>query len=223
MVASIAAERDSHVQVSSRKRKVGAISCPRQGTAKQMAGHSERLYLDPAANQAARKYRRAEQALRIAWSVGRWLIRLSPRPMFAWRRAVLRMFGARIGAHVRIYSSTHLYMPWNVEIGEWAALGEDVFIYSLGRVTIGAKASLAYRTHVCAGTHDFNDPSLPLLKPRVTIGEGVWNGTEAFIGPGVTLGKGALVGARAVVAKDVDAMQIVAGNPARPIGARRAT
>ena len=186
-----------------------------------MAGNSERLYLDPAANQAARKYPRSEQALRIAWSVGRWLMRLSPRPMFAWRRLVLRLFGAKIGAQVRVYASTHIYMPWNVEIGDWAALGEDVFIYSLGRVTIGAKASLAYRTHVCAGTHDFTDPALPLLKPRVTIGEGVWIGTDAFIGPGVTVSRGALVGARAVVVSDVAALQIVAGNPARVIGTRR--
>jgi putative colanic acid biosynthesis acetyltransferase WcaF len=188
-----------------------------------MAGNLERLYLDPAANRAARKYPRSEQALRAAWSVGRWLMRLSPRPAFAWRRAVLRLFGAKIGEQVRVYSSTNIYMPWNVEIGEWAALGDDVFIYSLGRVTIGAHANLAYRTHVCAGTHDFDDPTLPLLKPPVHIGEGVWIGTDAFVGPGVTVGRGALIGARAVVVKGVEPMQIVAGNPARAIGTRKGT
>jgi putative colanic acid biosynthesis acetyltransferase WcaF len=178
------------------------------------------LAISSSANRAARKYSRADQALRVAWSFGRWLVRLSPRPCFAWRRAILRLFGAKIGEQVHIYPSVHLYMPWNVEIGDWAALGEDVFIYSLGKVRIGRHATVSYRAHVCAGTHDLEDPTLPLLKPPVSIGDGVWIGTEAFIGPGVTIGSGAVVGARAVVVKDVAPLHIVAGNPARTVRMR---
>jgi putative colanic acid biosynthesis acetyltransferase WcaF len=179
------------------------------------------LPVDHARNQAARKYSRGEQLRRVLWSGGRWLIRLSPRPCFGWRRFVLRLFGARVGAHVNIYPSTHLYMPWNVTIGDWSALGDDVFVYSLGSVSIGKSATLSYRSHVCAGTHDLNDPELPLRKPPVTIEDGVWVGTEAFIGPGVTVGRAAVVGARAVVVKDVAALDVVAGNPARPVSRRR--
>jgi len=180
-----------------------------------------RLPVDHAANDAARKYSRGEQARRMAWSLGCWLIRLSPRPCFAWRRGVLRLFGARVGAHVKIYPTTYLYMPWNVEIGDWTAFGEDVLIYSLGRVSIGRSVTLSYRSHVCAGTHDLNEPTLPLLKPPVTIEDYVWVGTEAFIGPGVTVSSGAVVGARAVVVKNVASLDIVAGNPARVISRRR--
>src|SRR5882757_9305645 len=179
------------------------------------------MRVDHAANQAARKYSRGEQARRILWSLGRWLIRLSPRPCFAWRRGILRLFGAHVGAHVNIYPSTHLYMPWNVEIGDWTALGEDVFVYSLGKVRIGSSVTLSYRSHVCAGSHDLNSLSLPLLKPPVTIEDSVWVGTEAFIGPSVTIGQGAVVGARAVVVKNVAPFNIVAGNPARVIGMRK--
>ncbi len=178
--------------------------------------------VDPEANRAARKYSRAEQCRRILWTLGAYAIRLSPRPCFAWRCSVLRLFGAKVGRSVQFYSSTRFYMPWNVEIGDWAAIGEDAFIYSLGKVRIGAGAALAYRTHVCAGTHDFSDPALPLLKPPVTIEDDVWIGTEAFIGPGTTVSKGAIVAARAVVVKDVPPLHIVAGNPARQIGLRRA-
>ncbi|MET0534861.1 MAG: putative colanic acid biosynthesis acetyltransferase [Steroidobacter sp.] len=179
--------------------------------------------LNPQANRAARKYSWREQCRRVLWIVGGYAIRWSPRPCFGWRRAVLRLFGAKIGRDVHLYSSTRVYMPWNVEIGDWVALGEDVFIYSLGKVHIGTGASLAYRAHVCAGTHDFSDPALPLLKPPVVIEDTVWVGTEAFIGPGTTVGKGAIVGARAVVVKDVPPLHIVAGNPARQIGVRRVT
>jgi putative colanic acid biosynthesis acetyltransferase WcaF len=177
--------------------------------------------LDNAGNRAARKYSRREQLRRVAWAAGVWLLRLSPRPWFGWRRAVLRWFGARVGAHANVYPSTRIVMPWNLELGEWSALGEEAFIYSLGKVRIGAHATVSYRAHLCAGTHDFSDPTLPLLKPPIDIRAGAWIGTDAFIGPGVTVGAGAIVGARAVVVRDVDARAIVAGNPARVIGTRR--
>jgi putative colanic acid biosynthesis acetyltransferase WcaF len=172
-------------------------------------------------NRAARKYSRREQLMRVAWAAGRWLIRLSPRPFFGWRRFVLRQFGARLGQEVRIYSTTHLYMPWNVEIDDWAAIGEDVFIYSLGKVRIGKRVAVSYRAHVCAGTHDFADATLPLLKPPVTIEDDAFVGTEAFIGPDVTVGRAALVGARCVVMKDVPPLAVVAGNPCKIIGTRK--
>jgi putative colanic acid biosynthesis acetyltransferase WcaF len=186
-----------------------------------MNGPLSDLPVDHKTNQAARKYPIGVQIRRVAWSAGRWLIRLSPRPCFAWRRFIFRLFGARIGAHVNTYPSTHLYMPWNVEIGDWAALGEDVLVYSLGEVSIGRSVTLSYRAHVCAGTHDLNDPALPLLRPPVSIEDGVWVGTEAFIGPGVRIARGAIVGARAVVVKDVASLDIVGGNPARVIGRRQ--
>ncbi|MBL8267851.1 hypothetical protein [Steroidobacter sp.] len=176
--------------------------------------------LNPQANRAARKYSWAEQCRRVLWSVGEIAIRLSPRPCFGWRRMVLRLFGAKVGKAVHVYASTRFYMPWNVELGDWVAVGEEAFIYSLGKVYIGPGVAVAYRAHICAGTHDFSDPALPLLKPPVTIEENAWIGTEAFIGPGITVCKGAIVAARAVVVKDVPTLHIVAGNPARQIGVR---
>ena len=176
--------------------------------------------IDAAANRSARKYSGREQVRRLLWAFGRWLIILSPRPCFAWRRTILRLFGAKIGGHVNVYSSSHLYMPWNVEIGDWSALGENVLIYSLGKVSIGRNVTLSYRSHVCAGSHDLSVPSLPLLKPPVVIKDGVWIGTDAFIGPGVTIGSGAVVGARAVVVRDVQDLNVVAGNPAKVVGRR---
>jgi putative colanic acid biosynthesis acetyltransferase WcaF len=178
------------------------------------------VIVDSAGNRAARKYSRSEQWRRVGWAAGTWLMRLSPRPAFGWRRAILRLFGARVGQHVNIYPSTRIVMPWNVELGDWCALGDDVLVYSLGRVSIGAHATVSYRAHLCAGTHDFSRADLPLLRPPVTVGAGAWIGTEAFVGPGVTVGAGAIVGARAVVVKDVAPRAIVVGNPARNIGVR---
>ena len=80
--------------------------------------------------------------------------------------------------------------------------------------------TISQRAHLCAGTHDHTDPSMPLQRLPIVIGDQVWICADAFVGPGVTIGEGALVGARAVAVKDVEPWQIVAGNPARPIRKR---
>lgn len=156
----------------------------------------------------------------MLWCFGRQLLRASPRPFFGFRRAILRLFGANIGRHVHVYPTTQVYMPWNLSVEAWAAIGEYAFIYNLGPVSIGERATVSYRAHLCAGTHDFSDPATPLLKPAIRIEDDAWIGTDAFIGPGVTIGKAAIVGARSVVVRDVAAGDVVAGNPCRVIGRR---
>lgn len=179
--------------------------------------------IDTAANRQSVKYPRSQMAARVAWMLAWPLFRLSPRPLFAWRRFLLRLFGARVGKHVHIYNSASIYFPWNLEIGDWSSIGERVLVYNLGPVTIGRHVTVSHQAHLCAGTHDHTRADMPLLKPPIHVGDQAWVCADAFVGPGVTVGEGAVVGARAVVTRDVAAWQIMAGNPARRIGARSIT
>jgi len=186
----------------------------------QQADHTSMPSNEVKQNRSASKYSGKEKLLRVLWMAGRLVFRLSPRPCFGFRRWWLRLFGAQVGSQVHIYPSAHIYFPWNLSIGDWSSIGEWALIYNLGRVTIGAKSTVSQRVHVCAGTHDYRDPTMPLLKPPVSIGDNVWVCADAFVGPGVKLGDGAVIGARAVVVKDVEAWTVVAGNPARVIKRR---
>jgi putative colanic acid biosynthesis acetyltransferase WcaF len=175
---------------------------------------------DVKANRAETKWSRREQVARVLWGSVLPLFVFSPRPFWGWRRFLLRLFGASIGPEVHIYPSARITMPWNLEIGESAAIGDRVNLYALGSITIGARATVSQGAHICAGTHDISDPARPLLKPPITIGSDAWVCADAFVGPGVAVGDGAIVGARAVAMKDVPAYAIVVGNPARQIKKR---
>lgn len=148
----------------------------------------------------------------LAWPA----FRFSPRPMFAWRRALLRAFGARIGREVHVYPTVAIAMPWSLSIGDWSAIGDGAYIYNLGPVTIGSDVTISQRAHLCAGTHEYTRADMPLMKTPIAIGDRAWICAEAFVGPGVTVGEGAVVGARAVAMSDVAPWDVVAGNPATP-------
>lgn len=175
---------------------------------------------DVAANRAAVKYSPAQNAARMAWGLITPLFRFSPRPLFAWRVFLLRRFGARLGDHVHVYPSARITMPWNLEVGDWSSIGEDVLLYDLGTISIGSRVTISHRAQLCAGTHDYRQAEMPLLKPPIRVGDDAWICANAFIGPGVTIGEGAVVGACAVAVRDVPPWSVVAGNPAHVVGNR---
>jgi len=155
---------------------------------------------------------------RAAWMITRpVLFGMSFHNWYGWRAMILRAFGAKVGRHVRVRPSAKIEIPWNLELGDGAVIGDDAIIYSLGKITIGRNVVVSQYAHLCAGTHDFHDPSFPLLKPPITIHDGAWIAADAFVGPGVVIGPGTVVGARSSVFKDLPANVIAVGNPAKPI------
>src|SRR5438045_3024355 len=69
---------------------------------------------------------------RVVWGVVRALLyRPSPRPFHAWRRLLLRVFGAKIGRGARPYSTAVVWAPWNLEMGDNSCLGDYVDCYSV--------------------------------------------------------------------------------------------
>jgi putative colanic acid biosynthesis acetyltransferase WcaF len=150
-----------------------------------------------------------------------FLFRPSPIPCHAWRRSILRLFGARVGRGAHPYPCCRIWAPWNLTLGDHSCLGNGAECYSVAPVTLGAHATVSQGSQICTATHDYNDPAFPLVSRPVSIGPRAWVAAEAFIGPGVNVGEGAVVGARAVVVKDVPPRAVVAGNPARIVKWRR--
>ena len=162
-----------------------------------------------------------EYTRRAMWGIVQAsLYRFSPPRAAGWRRFWLRRFGAKLGQSAS-QATARVVHPWLLEMGDQSMIGDRVKVYNLGRITVGNHTVISQDVTLCAGTHDYADPALPLIRSEIRIGNGVWVCAEAFIGPGVEIGDNAIVGARAVVTKDVPAGMVVAGNPARVIKPRR--
>jgi putative colanic acid biosynthesis acetyltransferase WcaF len=169
----------------------------------------------------SRYYSKKEIFLRLIWApVNFFFFRCSPRLMYNWRNFLLRLMGARIGNGVKIFPSALITFPWLLEIKDKTVVSWGVRIYNLGKITIGEKTVISQHAHLCGGTHDIKNSGFVLLRTGLKIGNGVWIAADAFIGPNVNIGDYSVVGARAVVVKDVDPGNIVAGNPAKKIGVR---
>jgi len=164
--------------------------------------------------------------LRVRLAVGLWalvwllLFRPTPKPLTRWRLWLLRCFGARVTGRPFVDASTIVKMPWNLDIEDRATVGVRSEIYNLGPIRLRERCTVAQQAYLCAGTHDFSQPNLPLVVGPIEVGADAFVCARAFVLPGVVIGEGAIVGACAVVTKDVDPWTVVAGNPARPVGRR---
>lgn len=163
-----------------------------------------------------------EKFKRLLWNlVQATLFRFSPRRADSWRAWLLRRFGARIGRVELLRSTVRIEVPWNLDIGDDVQLGDRVYLYSLGPITIGPRTIISQFTHICAGTHDFERLDFPLVRIPVRIGHDCWVATDTYIAPGVTIGDGTVVGARANVVRDLPQWSVCVGSPARAVKPRR--
>ncbi|MEC4271825.1 DapH/DapD/GlmU-related protein [Adlercreutzia sp. R25] len=117
-----------------------------------------------------------------------------------------------------------LFPPFNSDCGKNIFLGRDVFINSgckfqdQGGIYIGDHAYIGHNVVLATLNHDLNPARRADMDPApIRIGDNVWIGANSTVLPGVTIGDGAVVAAGAVVTRDVPAMTVVGGVPARVI------
>ncbi|CDZ71361.1 Bme4 protein [Neorhizobium galegae bv. orientalis] len=163
------------------------------------------------------RHRLFRLAWTLVWSLfGRW----TPVPLFAWRRFLLRRFGARIDRTARIYPGVAVWYPPNLAMAAYSCLGRGVNCYCMDRIELGTHAIVSQGAHLCTGTHDIDDANFQLVTRPIVVGANAWIAAETFVGPGVVVGEGAVLGARAVTFRNLDPWTIYAGNPVRRLRRR---
>jgi putative colanic acid biosynthesis acetyltransferase WcaF len=144
----------------------------------------------------------------------RWL------PGSAWRVALLRGFGARIGRGCRLKPGLRVTFPWRLSVGDHCWLGEDAWIDNLAAVSLADRVCVSQGAYLCTGNHDYRSPAFTQRLQPITVGPDVWIAARSVIAPGTVLGAGAVVSLGAVVSGELPAGAILRGNPAVVVGQR---
>lgn len=167
-------------------------------------------------------YTTSNKIKRLVWIVC-WALFAKPFPRRTanpWKVLLLRLFGAKISYKANVYSSSKIFMPWNLIMEDYSCLGPGVICYNAAPIIINEHATVSQRTYLCTASHNISSSRHEQTEKPIIIESRAWVAAEAFIGPGVTIGKGAVVGARAAVFKDVEPWTVVGGNPAQYIKKR---
>jgi len=165
---------------------------------------------------------RSKVFVQLWWIAQATLFRCSPQVAYGYRRAILRLFGAKVGQGVLIRSSVKITYPWKVTLGDHCWVGDNVNLYSLGEISIGKNAVVSQESYLCTGDHDHADPTFAIRARPICIDEEAWVAAGTFIAPGVTIGTAAVIGARSLVFADMPPRMICRGSPCVPVRAREA-
>ena len=155
----------------------------------------------------------------------RYLLGLAARwkQHFKYDRAVriARKRGAKIGEGVIMPLSLAKRANSNLTIGDHVSIQTDK-IDLRSPVTIGNHVIIGGSTEIITMSHHIDSPDFEGKLYGITIDDYVWIPTNVLVLPSCRhIGRGAVVGSGSVVVKNVEAMSVVSGNPAKEFKKRK--
>lgn len=158
---------------------------------------------------------------RVLWYFANILFLMNPlNPISSVKVTLLRCFGAKIGKGVVIKPSVNIKYPWNLSIGDYTWIGENVWIDNLVQVTIGSDVCVSQGAMLLCGNHNYKKSTFDLMVGKIVLEDGCWVGAQSVVCPGVTLHSHAVLGVASVANKNLDAYTIYQGNPAHMVRKR---
>jgi putative colanic acid biosynthesis acetyltransferase WcaF len=145
-------------------------------------------------------------------------LREKKRLLFSFVRIqLLKLQGAKIGKHVRLYGSIYIDgATRNLSIGKDSIINHNVYINCRDKIQIGKKCNISSNVQLLttglsldqkrSGEHE----SQPIL-----IEDSVWVGSNAVLLKGVKIVTGVVIGASSVVNKSIEIRGVYVGAPAK--------
>lgn len=128
---------------------------------------------------------------------------------------MLRVWGAKVGARTHVYPGAIIWAPWQLTLGDDAAIGDGAEIYNVAPIELGPRSIVSQNAYLCTASHDHRQESFPLITAPIRLGARAWVASRAIVLMGISLGDGAVAAAGSVVTRDIPAGCVAAGNPAR--------
>ena len=158
---------------------------------------------------------------RFSWYfVNAMFIKNFLNPLSGLKIRLLKMFGAKIGQGVVIKPSVNIKYPWNLSIGDYTWIGENVWIDNLSQVTIGSNVCISQGAMLLCGNHNYKRPTFDLIVKPITIEDGAWVGAQSTVCPGVTMHSHSVLAVGSIASKDLAPFSVYRGNPAVKVADR---
>lgn len=141
-------------------------------------------------------------------------------PLSSIKVYLLRLFGAKIGKGVIIKPGVNIKYPWNLVIGNYSWIGENVWIDNLVKVSIGSNVCISQGAMLLCGNHNYKHSTFDLIVKSITLEDGVWVGAKSIVCPGVTMHSHSVLTVSSIATKDLLPFSIYQGNPAIKIADR---
>lgn len=147
-------------------------------------------------------------------------VKCSLQPLSVINVRLLRLFGAKIGKGVVIKPGVNIKYPWNLSIGDYSWIGENVWIDNLAKVKIGNNVCVSQGAMLLCGNHDYKRPTFDLMVKPIVIEDGAWVGAQSTVCPGVTMHLHSVLAVGSIASKDLMPYSIYRGNPAVKVAER---
>ncbi|MFW6326769.1 MAG: WcaF family extracellular polysaccharide biosynthesis acetyltransferase [Bacteroidota bacterium] len=126
----------------------------------------------------------------------------------------LRLFGARIGKGVVIKPSVNIKYPWNLKIGNFTWIGEEVWIDNLTKVSIGDNCCLSQGALLLCGNHDYKKDTFDLMVGEIVLEDGVWIGADSIVTGNSICQSHSVLSVQSVAPLNMEPYTVYRGNPA---------
>lgn len=149
------------------------------------------------------------------------LVRWKQNFKYVRARRIARHNGATIGKGVIMPLSLAKRVNKNLVIGDHVSIQTDK-IDLRSPVSIGNQVIIGGGTEIITTSHNIDSPDWEHKNYGITIEDYAWIPTNVLVLPSCRkIGYGAVVGSGSVVVKDVEAMAVVGGNPAKEFKKRK--
>lgn len=144
-------------------------------------------------------------------------------PGHALRCATLRIWGAKIGPGVAVQRGTTVLGIHALEIGARSKIGWRCLLDARGGLVIGSDVEVSDDVQFITAHHDPKSNTFAAESGPIEVADHVWIASRATILESVSIGRGAVVAAESLVRRDIPALTIVAGIPAKTTGERHSS
>jgi maltose O-acetyltransferase len=143
-------------------------------------------------------------------------------PFHFIRKSIIKIKFKSVGKNTNFLMGVEFRNSKNITIGSNSVVNKKVLLDGRGgQLIIGNNVDIAQETNIWTLEHDVHDDFHKDKGGDVIIDDYVWIASRVTILPGVRIGRGAVIAANSVVTKDVEAMTIVGGIPAKAIAIRK--